>query len=110
MQAEKAVRIQSEGTTGDFTVDSIFITHTPASGGETPASDPSSDGETSTSDPSSDGAEDNKGKDTLVGPGFVLNGDYPGATGVVKFPTSPGTIDIGIWKEVNASTPAGGLN
>jgi GH35 family endo-1,4-beta-xylanase len=55
-------------------------------------------------------AEGNKGKGALTGPGFVLNGDYPGATGVVKFPTSPGTIDIGAWKTVSASTPAEGLN
>jgi len=54
-------------------------------------------------------ADGNKGKDTLTGPGFVLNGDYAGATGVVKFPTSPGTIDIGVWKTVSASTPAEGL-
>lgn len=55
-------------------------------------------------------AEGNKGKGALTGPGFVLNGDYAGATGVVKFPTTPGTIDVGTWKTVSASTPAAGLN
>jgi GH35 family endo-1,4-beta-xylanase len=55
-------------------------------------------------------ADGNKGKGVLTGPGFVLNGDYAGATGVVKFPTTPGTIDVGTWKTVSASTPAAGLN
>ncbi len=54
-------------------------------------------------------AEGNITKGTLTGPGFVLNGDYAGASGVVKFPVSFGTIDIGSWKSVSASTPAEGL-
>jgi len=54
-------------------------------------------------------AAGNKGKDTLTGPGFVLNGDYSGASGVVKFPVAFGTIDIGSWMTVSASTPVGGL-
>jgi GH35 family endo-1,4-beta-xylanase len=45
LQTEKSIRIQSEGTTGDFTIDSIVITQTPAAGGGTPP-DPPSDGAT----------------------------------------------------------------
>lgn len=55
-------------------------------------------------------AEGNKGKSALTGPGIVLNGDYAGATGVVKFPASAGTIDVGSWKTVSITTPAEGLN
>jgi|GEM_PF-283488 len=55
-------------------------------------------------------AAGNEGKDTLVGPGIVLSGDYAGSAGVTKFPTDPGTIATGTWKEVNVTTPAGGLN
>ncbi len=186
LQAEKSIRIQSEGTTGDFTVDSIVINQTPASGGETPPPDPPSDGAiiddiTITFDdadkamwseafgvsvttnaafewvsdfgnsdtyalkgfhlPASadyTGANNairltfdeplaknavytisysvyvpavgNEGKDTLVGPGIVLSGDYAGATGVTKFPSDPGTIATETWKEVNVTTPAVGLN
>ena len=55
-------------------------------------------------------AEGNEGKDTLTGPGIVLNGDYAGATGVSKFPATPGTINIDEWKDVNVATPADGLN
>lgn len=51
----------------------------------------------------------NEGKGVLTGPGIVLNEDYAGATGVSKFPISPGTIDIGAWKEVNVTTPSDGL-
>ncbi|KNY27793.1 endo-1,4-beta-xylanase [Pseudobacteroides cellulosolvens] len=186
LQADKTIRIQSEGTTGDFTIDSILITKTAVSGVVTPTPTPSSDGATIddinitfnnadnalwskafgvskttnaavqwVSDfgngdtyalkgthlaASSDyvGANNaiqltfdkplaknaiytvsysvyvpaagNEGKETLVGPGIVLSGDYAGAAGVTKFPTSPGTIDIGTWKEVNVTTPASGLN
>ncbi|MDR0314255.1 MAG: endo-1,4-beta-xylanase [Treponema sp.] len=52
----------------------------------------------------------NEGKSTLTGLGIVLSEDYPGATGVVKFPITPGTINIGEWVEVNTTTPLTGLN
>jgi endo-1,4-beta-xylanase len=55
-------------------------------------------------------ASGNEDKDTLVGPGVVMSNDYAGAPGVTKFPTDPGTINIGNWKEVNVTTPADGLN
>ena len=48
---------------------------------------------------------DNGGKGTLTGPGFVLNGDYAGATGVSKFPSAPGTIALDQWKQVNVVLP-----
>lgn len=51
----------------------------------------------------------NERKSTLTGPGFVLNGDYPGATGVVKFPVDFGTIALDTWKTVSATTPTEGL-
>ncbi len=192
LQTEKAVRIQSEGTMGDFSVDSIVVSKTSAAGGQTAAGS-----QTAAPSPTSDGAstddisitftaadkarwsgsfsvanpanvstewvsnfgngdayslkgahlasstdytgaynairltfdkplaknavytvsysvfipaEGNKGKDTLTGPGIVLNNDYAGATGTVKFPTTPGTIDVGTWKTVNVTTPAAGLN
>jgi GH35 family endo-1,4-beta-xylanase len=184
LQTDKSVRIQSESTINDFTIDGIFITQTEASGAVTPT--PTSDGATIddisitfnndenalwsesfsvsnatnvdiewisdfgngdtyslkgthlTSSSDYVGANNaikltfdeplaknaiytvsysvyapvagNEGKDTLVGPGIVLSGDYAGATGVTKFPSSPGTIEIGTWKEVNVTTPDGGLN
>jgi GH35 family endo-1,4-beta-xylanase len=186
LQAEKAIRIQSEATVGTFTIESIVVTSTQAAGSApAPAAAPAADGAAladlsiafnaadkarwsgSFSVPNSNvvsewatdigngdkfslkgthlasstdytGAnnairftfdkpltknavytvsydvfvpvEGNKGKGVLTGPGFVLNGDYAGSTGVVKFPTSPGTIDVGTWKTVSASTPADGLN
>jgi GH35 family endo-1,4-beta-xylanase len=189
LQAEKAVRIQSEASTAIFTIESIVVTQTPAAGGQAAAPAASSgpaDGaamedvaiafnaadkarwsdkfslNTSANvsvewvsnfgngdayslkgahlSSSTDytgamnairltfdkplaknavytvsydvfvPAEGNKGKSALTGPGIVLNGDYAGSTGVVKFPTSPGTIDIGTWKTVNVTTPASGLN
>lgn len=54
--------------------------------------------------------EGNVGKETLTGPGIVLNNDYAGSTGVSKFPADFGTIDIGTWKDVIVITPATGLN
>lgn len=182
---EKSVRIQSEGTTGNFTVETITLGRTPVAGGETAAvqapvgavTDDLSitftaadktrwsgafsipftanvsaewvtnfgSGDTfslkGTHLPGSRDytgannairlsferplaknavytisykvfvpAEGNRGKGTLTGPGIVLNGDYPGATGVVKFPVDFGTIDIGVWKTVSATTPAEGLS
>jgi len=50
-------------------------------------------------------AEENAGKAALTGPGIVLNGDYAGATGVSKFPLSPGTLPPGEWMEVSAVLP-----
>ncbi|MCL2078720.1 MAG: endo-1,4-beta-xylanase [Oscillospiraceae bacterium] len=50
-------------------------------------------------------AEGNEGKGTLTGPGFVLNGDYPGAQGVVKFPESFGTMPVGTWKNIDVTLP-----
>jgi GH35 family endo-1,4-beta-xylanase len=44
LQTEKVIRIQSEGSTGDFTIDSIVITKTAVSGGTT--SPPIADGAT----------------------------------------------------------------
>lgn len=184
LQTDKSIRIQSEGTTEDFTIDSIIITQTGASVDVT--SPPSSNGVTikdiaitfnntdkalwsgafgvsNTTNVTSEWVSDfgngdtyslkgthlssstdyvgannaiqltfdeplaknaiytisynvyvpaagNEGKDTLVGPGIVLSGDYAGATGVTKFPSSPGTIEMGAWKEVSVTTPAGGLN
>lgn len=52
----------------------------------------------------------NEGKDTLVGPGIVLSGDYAGMTGVTKFPADFGTISTETWKDVSITTPEGGLN
>jgi endo-1,4-beta-xylanase len=54
-------------------------------------------------------AEGNRGKGPLTGPGIVLNGDYAGASGVVKFPVNFGTIETGVWKTVEVTTPAEGL-
>jgi GH35 family endo-1,4-beta-xylanase len=45
----------------------------------------------------------NEGKDTLTGPGVVLNAEY--ARGEMKFPSNFGTLPIGEWKEVNIKTP-----
>lgn len=50
-------------------------------------------------------AADNADKDTLTGPGIVLNGEYAGATGESKFPSNPGTLPLGEWKEVNVMLP-----
>ncbi len=48
-------------------------------------------------------AAGNEGKDTLTGPGVVLNGGY--AYSYFKFPANFGTLPIGEWKEVNVKTP-----
>ena len=50
-------------------------------------------------------AEENQGKNTLTGPGIVLNADYAGATGVSKFPADIGTLPLGEWKEVHVTLP-----
>ncbi|NLG83083.1 MAG: endo-1,4-beta-xylanase [Firmicutes bacterium] len=46
---------------------------------------------------------DNKNKDTLTGPGVVLNGEY--AQSRYKLPTNFGTMPVDQWKEVNVTTP-----
>ena len=50
-------------------------------------------------------AEGNEGKDTLRGPGFVLNEAYDEALGVAKFPLNNDatTIKTGEWVEVNST-------
>ncbi|MFB9275525.1 endo-1,4-beta-xylanase [Cohnella cellulosilytica] len=48
-------------------------------------------------------AAGNEGKGVLTGPGVVLNQDY--ANSAYKLPSSPGTLPIGEWKEVNVQTP-----
>jgi GH35 family endo-1,4-beta-xylanase len=48
-------------------------------------------------------AAGNEGKETLTGPGIVLNGEY--AKSSMKFPSDFGTMPIGEWKEVNVATP-----
>lgn len=50
-------------------------------------------------------ADKNPGKETLTGPGIVLNGDYNGATGETKFPVSNSTLPLGTWKELNVTLP-----
>jgi len=50
-------------------------------------------------------AEENEGKETLTGPGFVINDDYAGAQGVTKFPEDFGTMPVGQWKEINVTLP-----
>lgn len=48
-------------------------------------------------------AAGNEGKDTLTGPGIVLNGEY--ARSPMKLPSDYGTMPIDAWKEVNVTTP-----
>ena len=48
-------------------------------------------------------AAGNEGKDTLTGPGVVLNGEY--ADSSFKLPGNFGTLPIDQWKEVNVKTP-----
>lgn len=50
-------------------------------------------------------AEGNENKDTLTGPGFVMNADYAGSQGVVKFPENFGTIPVGEWKQIDVTLP-----
>jgi len=50
-------------------------------------------------------SEGNEGKSTLTGPGIVLNGDYPGAQGVVKFPVDFGNMPVDEWKEIDVTLP-----
>jgi len=49
--------------------------------------------------------EGHEDKDVLTGPGIVLNGDYAGAQGKVKFPENFGTMPVGEWKEINVTFP-----
>ncbi|MCL2627228.1 MAG: endo-1,4-beta-xylanase [Oscillospiraceae bacterium] len=48
---------------------------------------------------------ENPDKSTLTGPGVVLNGDYPGAQGAVKFPENFGTLPMDTWLEMNFVMP-----
>lgn len=48
-------------------------------------------------------AAGNEGKDTLTGPGVVINGEY--AKSEFKLPSNFGTLPVGEWKEVNVQTP-----
>ena len=48
---------------------------------------------------------DNPGKGTLTGPGFVLNDDYPGNQGEVKFPPDFGTLPMDEWKQIDVTMP-----
>ena len=50
-------------------------------------------------------SDENEGKRTLTGPGFVINEDYPGAQGVVKFPPEFGTIAMDEWKGIDVTLP-----
>ena len=50
-------------------------------------------------------SDENPGKTTLTGPGVVLNGDYPGAQGEVKFPENFGTLPMDTWFEMNFVMP-----
>lgn len=45
----------------------------------------------------------NEGKDTLTGPGVVLNEEY--AQSLYKLPSNFGTMPVDQWKEVNVKTP-----
>lgn len=45
----------------------------------------------------------NEDKDTLTGPGVVINGEYAGSA--FKLPSNFGVLPIGQWKEVNVKTP-----
>ncbi|MCL2084860.1 MAG: endo-1,4-beta-xylanase, partial [Oscillospiraceae bacterium] len=49
--------------------------------------------------------DENPDKDTLTGPGFVINEDYPGAQGVSKFPPNFGTLPFDEWKEIDVTLP-----
>lgn len=48
---------------------------------------------------------ENPGKGTLTGPGFVINEDYPGAQGEVKFPVDFGTLPMDEWKGIDVTLP-----
>ena len=48
---------------------------------------------------------ENPRKSTLTGPGVVLNGDYPGAQGEVKFPENFGNFPMDTWFEMNFVMP-----
>ena len=45
----------------------------------------------------------NEGKDTLTGPGVVINNQY--ALNEFKLPSNFGTLPVGEWKQVNINTP-----
>lgn len=48
-------------------------------------------------------AAGNEGKDTLTGPGVVINNQY--AISAFKLPGNFGTLPVGEWKQVNINTP-----
>lgn len=48
---------------------------------------------------------DNPDKKTLTGPGFVLNADYGGDQGIVKFPPDFGTLPVDEWKQIDVTLP-----
>lgn len=48
-------------------------------------------------------AAGNEGKDTLTGPGVVINNQY--AISEFKLPSNFGTLPVGEWKQVNINTP-----
>ncbi|MCL2662465.1 MAG: endo-1,4-beta-xylanase [Oscillospiraceae bacterium] len=50
-------------------------------------------------------SDENPRKSTLTGPGVVLNGDYPGPQGEVKFPENFGTFPMDTWFEMNFVMP-----
>lgn len=45
----------------------------------------------------------NEDKDTLAGPGVVINNQY--ASSAFKLPSNFGTLPVGEWKQVNINTP-----
>jgi len=49
--------------------------------------------------------DENPDKTVLTGPGFVINGDYPGAQGVVKFPPDFGNLPFDEWKKIDVTLP-----
>ena len=49
--------------------------------------------------------DENPGKTVLTGPGFVINDDYAGAQGAVKFPPDFGTLPFDEWKAIDVTLP-----
>ncbi|MCL1823940.1 MAG: endo-1,4-beta-xylanase [Oscillospiraceae bacterium] len=47
----------------------------------------------------------NPDKETLTGPGFVVNDDYAGNLGETKFPAQFGTMPVDEWKTVDVTLP-----
>ena len=50
-------------------------------------------------------SDENPGKGTLTGPGFVLNDGYPDEQGVTKFPPAFGTLPLDEWKQIDVTLP-----